>query len=138
MKKNDKHKALLMAAVGVLVIAGLFMYGFWSFKEGHLLGSFGSAVIAVILVAFLVPAVINRHKSIKKGFPIEDERSYKVKVIAGYKTFLISIYWLLFLSFMNDKFQLEGHSLVGLGILGMSLIFGAAWLYYNNKPELPI
>jgi len=56
---------------------------------------------------------------------------------AGYYTFLISIYWLLAISWASDKMPFRDASqAINLGILGIAVIFGLAWLFVNKWGKL--
>ena len=75
---------------------------------------------------------------LKKGLPVEDERSKKVMNVACAKAYLISIWFLLILSWMSDEiiqFR-DVQQALGGGILGMAVILGLCWVYYNRKPDL--
>ncbi|MFH1522706.1 MAG: hypothetical protein ABIE43_02695 [Patescibacteria group bacterium] len=70
---------------------------------------------------------------------MHDERSKKIMVLAGYKAFLISIWWLLILSYVTDEFNLiefrDTSQALGMGILGMAIIFGICWLWQSKKGD---
>ena len=76
----------------------------------------------------------------KKGLPLYDERSKKVLNLAFEKSFLISVWWLLILSWISDEWNLiefrDVSQALGAGILGMVIILGVCWLYYNRKQDL--
>jgi peptidoglycan/LPS O-acetylase OafA/YrhL len=87
--------------------------------------------IILVLVGFGVYVGISRLKSEKTGEPAEDELSVKILRKASSSAYYISIYmWLVFM-YLSDKVNLESHSLIGAGILGMAVLFCLCWIFYK-------
>jgi len=94
-----------------------------------------SGFIIIIGVAFGIKSYRD-HREKKKGFKVEDERSEKVKLIAGAKAFQASIWWLLILMWLVNVLEIIKISIeqiFGVAILGMGIIFGICWLIANKK-----
>ena len=89
--------------------------------------------IILILVGFALYIGFSRLKSERKGEPAEDELSKKILQKAASISFYISIYMWLAVGYFSDKTNLEFHTLIGAGILGMSIIFFATWLFYKIR-----
>lgn len=89
------------------------------------IASFG--VIFLVLV-FAVVLGFKRLGSAKRGEPAEDELSKKVMQKTAALSYYISIYLWLFIMYIQDKVNLETHSIIGIGILGMAVIFTVSWL----------
>jgi len=84
--------------------------------------------VVVVIVGFGIYFGIKRIKSLRRKEPVEDELSKKIMTKASSLSFYISIYLWLFIMYVSDKTSMETHSLIGAGILGMSIIFLLSWL----------
>ena len=140
MKKNnkDKSKILAVAITVLLLISTLIIFSVTIRRQGNTSIGIGSIIIAATILIFAIFFIKRRYTSVKKGFPAEDERSRKVMLLAGYKTFLISIWYLLILAWASDeyiKFRDPSQAL-GMGILGMAIIFGLCWLWVNKSGKV--
>jgi len=120
------------------VITINIIYAATVFMQGQILHASLALVAGLILVAFAIMLVARNYKSVKQGFPLQDERSRKVMVLALARAYLLSIYLLLAIGWASDdwiKFR-DVSQATSLGILGMAVIFGLCWLYYNRKPSI--
>lgn len=81
-----------------------------------------------IIVGFALFIGISRTRSHLKKEPAEDELSRKVMVKASSLSYYISIYFWLALMYFSDRIVLENHTLIGVGIMGMAIIFFLCWL----------
>jgi uncharacterized membrane protein len=138
-KKHSTDKTMVYSKliVGILLSITLVLFAFtWGIKRGNFLGASLIIVIALTIVVFFIGYTRREFKSFKEGFPVEDERSNKVRTLAGYKAFLISIYWILIIGWASSNGWIQFRDVsqaTGAGILGMAIIFGLCWLYYNRK-----
>jgi len=82
----------------------------------------------ILVIGFALFMGVRRAKSLVKKEPIEDELSRKHMMKASSLSYYISIYFWLFIMYISDKIELETHSLIGAGILGMAVIFFLSWL----------
>lgn len=143
--KKDKFRLILIAVLTFTLLVGIALYGFITISEKEVkLGSLISILIPLLLVIFMTFFILRRYKDIKQGMPLEDERSRKVMTQAAAKSFYVSLYWLLFISwfesFFADKLfgleQLDAGQTVGGGIAGMAVAFFIFWIYYDRKGKL--
>jgi uncharacterized membrane protein len=136
-QSTDKTMVYSKLIVGILLSITFVLFAITAgIKRGNFLGASLIIVIALTIVVFFFGYTKRELKSVKEGFPVEDERSNKVRTLAGYKAFLISIYWILLIGWAssNEWIQFRDVSQAsGAGILGMAIIFGLCWLYYNRK-----
>ncbi|NQU78827.1 hypothetical protein HQ545_03580 [Candidatus Woesearchaeota archaeon] len=138
-KGNDKTILLSVGILAVLLFSTFVLFAVTIFKKGAIIESALSLIIGVILLVALIIFLKRRYTDIKKGFPTHDERSNKVMTLAGSKAFLISVWWILIIGWAssNGWFQFRDISqATGAGILGMAVIFGLCWAYYNRKGNL--
>jgi len=143
--KKDKFRLILIAILTFTLLVGIALYGFIAISEKEVkLGSLISILIPLLLVIFMTFFIRRRYRDIKQGMPLEDEMSRKVMTQAAAKSFYVSLYWLLCISFFEGFFadklfgleQLDASQTVGGGIAGMAVAFFIFWIYYNRKGKL--
>ncbi len=86
-------------------------------------------ILGIVLVTgFAVFFGVKRLKSaVRKEVP-EDELSKKIMTKSSSLSFYISIYLWLAIMYFSDSIELENHSLIGMGIIGMSIVLFISWL----------
>jgi uncharacterized membrane protein len=137
MMKKDKKRVLLIGVGALLFVSTLVLFAMTSIKIGNVIIGAGSIIIAVVVAIFAAFIITRKYDSVKKGFPLEDERTKNIMQLAGYRAFLVSIYWLLALSWLSDDWITfrDPSQALGMGILGMAIIFGLSWLYTSARGE---
>lgn len=142
--KNDNKKLKLMVMTMLLVVVGVILFGAMAIRKGeiNLQNILWMGVVFLVLV-FSMIIFIYRYKDLKKGIPLEDERSRKVVTMASSKSFMVTLYWLLAIATFEKFFaglvgleQLDAGQTVGGGILGMAVAFISFWFYYNRKANI--
>ena len=123
-------KAVIVFIVAVLVLATV---GLWIFSSS---GNFKPADIAsfgiiILVVVFAVFIGVKRLTSAKRGEPPEDELSKKVMRKTSSLSYYISLYLWLAIMYFSDRFNYETHTIIGIGILGMAVVFAVCWLVIN-------
>ncbi len=113
-----------------MALAVVFTTGVWLFTTGFAVSQLGVIKFGVIglLFAFALFIVFSRFKSERRGEPAEDELSKKIMMKASSLAFYISIYFWLGLMYYSDREPDEPRHLIGMGILGMAVIFAVCWL----------
>jgi hypothetical protein len=106
-------------------------------RNSFSLSSIVMLIALVLIIIFAVYALRRVYSSLKKGDPFKDERTRKIEMRASALSFILSIYWLLFIGFAIDTFKLEisSSSVPGLGIAGMAVFFGLSYWYFSKKGE---
>lgn len=90
---------------------------------------FGAAILIIGLGLYFK---VNNFKSEKAGLTPEDELSKRIKEKAGAMAFKFSIFmWVFGVLFFVDMGP-QAKIVVGLGVLGMGLVFFATWLYLSK------
>lgn len=133
-----------MAIVLFLVVATMTLYSIMIVKDGtYEIGDIIVLFLPFMIIVGIASLILSRYKDVKKGIPLEDERSKKVMDMASSRAFYISMYWLLFISFFEDFFagiagleKLDASQTVGGGIMGMAVAFIIFWIYYDRKGNL--
>jgi len=138
---SDKTKVYGKLTIGVLLAGTLILFAIpMGIKKNNIVEASILVIIALTTIVFFIGYTIRELKSVKKGLPIEDERSKKVMNVSFAKAYLISIWFILILSWASDdliQFRDVSQAL-NMSILGMAIIFGLCWLYYNRKPDIDI
>jgi hypothetical protein len=124
-------------AVVIFVLAALVVIStiWWLAESGSGIstGALLQVPVILIVVGLAVFLGIRRLKSARRGEPAEDELSRKVQLKASSLSFYISIYLWLAIMYYSDKVQLETHTLIGLGIMGMAVVFALTWAILNFR-----
>jgi peptidoglycan/LPS O-acetylase OafA/YrhL len=122
-------KTVLLFTIVILLVATV---GLWICNSGTKFGYANIFQLAglVIVIAFAIFVGIRRLGSTRRGEPSEDELSKKILVRASSFSYYISIYLWLVIMYLCDKTKLENHSLIGVGILGMAVVFALTWAVF--------
>jgi peptidoglycan/LPS O-acetylase OafA/YrhL len=87
--------------------------------------------IQFVVVAFAIVVVFRKLKAAKQKLPTEDEMSKKILRRGAATSYYVSMYMWIGFMYFEERIELERHSLIGAGILGMALIFALSWIYHN-------
>lgn len=125
-------KAIIMIVLALMVITGVITWVANTKSEITIqeVGMFGALIL---LVGFAVFIAIKKIKSAKAGLKSEDELSKKIMNMAAARSYYVSIYLWLFIMYLSDRTVLEIHSLIGLGIIGMAILFAGFWVFFNFR-----
>lgn len=117
----------------ILSIAVVFTLSLWHVKSGTQLDMEIFLLYTIILIILIwgIYVGVSRIRSQMKGHPAEDEFSKKIMRKASSFSFYTSIFAWLILSFINDQFQFETHTVIGGGILLMVIIFVGYWTLFH-------
>ena len=144
MEIDVKTRLTLIGVIGVLVITTFGLLAVTLLMKGNVLYAAPAIICAVVLAVFGGKRLKDEYDRVKKGFPVEDERSAKVRTNAMAWAFLAGIWWLLALGWY-DNLATDAYGLspfrdpsqaTGMGILGMAIFFGIFWIYFNWKGDL--
>ncbi len=122
-------KAVIVFIVTALVIATTVVW-ILSSSDFKLIDIANFGVI-FFLVALAILLGYRRLSSARRGEPTEDELSKKVMRKASSLAYYISLYLWLLIMFLSDKLNYETHTIIGMGILGMAVVFAVCWLIVN-------
>ncbi len=125
-------KELIMILIAFMVIVTVVLW-FTNLPKPVKLGEAGMIGVVVLVVGFALFVAFMRIKAIKAGLKPEDELSKKILQKTASMSFYTSLYWWLSLMYFSDKIKLESHTIIGLGILGMAILFGGFWFYFNYR-----
>ena len=130
MKRKDYIKALLMISISISVIAGMVV-SLLSTDKSISSREWGMIAALVLVVGFALFLAFRRLRAVKEDLPAEDEMSKKILRSGAATSYYLSLYFWLALMFFEDRIQMDTHSLIGLGIMGMAVIFALSWIYHR-------
>ena len=129
MKTSGKKRIYLILVGVLLATIGLWVYSTVEPFETWAYAVFAFIALAIGLSLFFVSAEV---KSEKAGLPANDEFTKRIKEKAAATAFSISIFmWTFGAMFLVDS-GVRADLVIGLGILGMGLIFLVSWFYYSR------
>ncbi|MCA0133880.1 hypothetical protein [Winogradskyella alexanderae] len=127
---NSKNKTLysFIPFLGIITLIS-----FWVFKATKPFNTETYFVLGLVILIIGISLYfkITSYKSEKAGLTAEDEFSKRVKEKSAAKAFNWSIYMWLFIIFLVDM-EPRNKITIGLGIIGMGLIFFLNWLYLSK------
>jgi len=126
--KVDARRIIVMTVLLCLVAATILAWG-WFAEPG---GSPGIPAIALLLLLIGGFFLWNAWRDVRRGLPIEDERSVLAKTRAGYYAFLVSIYFWLALGWFEEELPMTVGQAGGAAIAFGALVFFAAWVYFSR------
>lgn len=138
-----KGGVILLAIIFSAVVLTGVLYSAMNLKDGRTEESAIGFLVSLLLGIFAVKFVRDREESVRKGIPLEDERSERIKQKAGYYAFLVSLYLLIAIGYYSDL-SLEYPGLpairdisqaTGIAIAGIALVFGVCWWRFSRKGD---
>jgi len=121
-----------VALFALVFMSMLLLYGIISGK-GMLYESAVWLVLGVIVLTFGVIYLRGGLKEVKNGLPFQDERTKKISLHAGSKSFELSIWWMLALMYIANEIDIIPRHVAAAGILGMALLFFLSWTWYDTR-----
>jgi len=123
-------KKSVLDIVVVVILLGLFVHWLMHFyKQSDLIDQ----LLLLVLVVMVLYYRYNNSSSEKRGLPSEDEFSKKVLQKAAALSFYLSPFLWLVIMVITNRTKTETDVMFGWGLLGMFVIFGLSWVYFNFK-----
>lgn len=122
--------------IALIIGAASISLGVWAYYylEGNVdSGDIFQFGIISLLIVFAFYLGFRRLSSERRGQPAEDEMSKKVSQKAASTAYYISLYLWLIVSYLSDSRDLPTHTWIGLGIVGMAILFAGSWFYHNFR-----
>ncbi len=127
---NKTKLTMLFTVIGTVT----FTIGLWIYSTMEKLSVFEYSIAGLVGIIVIVSLVmgIKQMKDHKKGLPVEDEMSVRVKQKAAAVAFVYSIYMWTFIVLFTVDITVRPIVPVGLGIVGMGVLFVVLWMYYSK------
>lgn len=121
---------LTVFLIGTVVLgAGMWFYQIQTDLNLLEILAFGGIGLVVVFTTYVA---VQRLKNERQGLPGEDELTVKVNEKAASRSFMGAIYlWTILYAFAFDS-GISANILLGIGIMGMVLMFAGFWIYYNQ------
>lgn len=135
MKKINLSLFVLTMAT---ILIGIFIFQSDAVNDaiGAKLSEIIHVGIIVLLFLFGIYFAFIKIKSEKQGVPSDDELSKKIRQKAAATSYMVSLYLWLIVLYLYHNTDIEANILIGGGIAGMALFFGAFYLFYNTKGNI--
>lgn len=128
---KNKHKSLVSFISPTL---GVMLLGLWAYMAKEPFNTIGYLIfgLSILMIVFGLYFKIQIYKNEKSGLNPDDELSKRIKEKAAAKAFSFSIYmWVFIILFLIDM-EPRDKIIIGLGLIGMGIIFFLNWIYYSK------
>ena len=130
------RKAVLTAVLAVLVVGTIALWIINSERSSDTsLSLNGSTIlmmsVAMVILVYGVLVILKGFRDARNKLPSRDELSRKILLRGAATSYYVSIYLWLAIMFFEERIEVERSSLIGVGILGMAIIFALSWLYHR-------
>ncbi len=132
MKSIIKEIFFALTLIIFLIVSILY----YSTKLDWSILNISVAVLSFVTVILFTWLLKNRVKDIQKGSVLEDEMTKKIKVYAGYYSFIGSsfLYGVIFIvaNLNHLKIDAKSDGILAFGLFGSSIIYFAVYLYLKK------
>lgn len=121
-----KRPYYLIFAISALIVAALFI------MEGYGISPMESnSTLVVLIVLSLLAGIVAilRFTAWKNKEPAEDEYTKKIMLKTSSYSFYISLYLWLLVSYFSEGSGMDTQRIIGLGIVGMAVVFVISWIF---------
>jgi uncharacterized membrane protein len=110
------------------------LLGLWAYLAKEPFNTMGYLIfgLSILMIGLGLYFKIQRFNSEKSGLNPDDELSKRIKEKAAAKAFSFSIYMWVFIILFLTEMEPGDKIIIGLGLIGMGLIFFLNWLYYSK------
>jgi len=139
MTQKDKRRIYVGTTVMGLLALGIIYFSLFSISGRESARAWAMISISIAILLLAIFFMLRRLRTIKQGFPLEDELSSNVKLKAESRAFRFSLNWLLVIMWYNffaeyfGWYLLNAGDVIAIAIIGMLASFMSLWLYYNRR-----
>ena len=141
---KDKTNLKLFKAFGIVLVLGMVLFTAYIMLEEASQGTPTSTFVvallpAVAIIALMFFMVRQKSRDVKRGLPMHDEMSLRIKHRAGYYSYLLGIYFLLALiwyDFLGEGCtlpEIPGNIVVIMTMIFMFAVFGVSYLIIERN-----
>ena len=123
-------RTILIAVIAIMVVVTFIIW----IANSELSFDFGTILMiatAAVILTFAVLRVVRGVSDAKNQLPPEDELSKMIMLRTGNTSFQLSLFLWLVIGSVEDRIEMEGHTIIGAGILGMAILFALSWIYHR-------
>ncbi len=120
-----KRPHYLILSISAMIITGFFLL------QSFDIPLVGTPQLITLSVIFLLAVIFaaKRFGSWKHKEPVEDEYSKKIMMKTASYSYYISLYLWLFISFLSGGKEIDTQRVIGLGVVGMAVVFVISWVF---------
>lgn len=124
-------KKVVGIAIIIVVIIGLVLF---FVNDGFSKIDKIESIFVLVLVVGIGMVTVYRHfLSTARGEPEEDEYSKLILEKAASKSYYVSLYLWLIISYFSQRIKIDTEQVIGFGIIGMAVLFVIFWSYFRIK-----
>ena len=118
---------------GLLAAALIVSFSYWLFFRSDQMNIQEILMIGALflVVAFALFLAFRRIRDARQNLPQEDEMSKSILRRGTATAYHLSLFMWLGVMYASDKTELECHSLIGAGIMGMAIFFALGWVFHR-------
>lgn len=128
-----KAKSFFVLILAAVVLISLGVWAYYAVKKQFVIEDLLIFGFLLLVVGFAIFIGARHLASEKRGEPAADEMSKRIMQKTAASSYYISLYLWVALIFVNSSRELDTETVIGGGIIGMSLIFALSWLYYKLR-----
>ena len=126
-------REIVFGAVLLIFFTGLIIW--FILVEPQSILPIGVAVLTLLIgTVTFISKTIKKKRDLEAGSPAEDEFTKLAAVYAGHQAFVYSMYLWLLIFIFNSSFT-KNETMLGIGILGATLIYGISLWYFTTTGE---
>ena len=141
---DDRVKLKLMKIIGGIFILAIIMFLVYVFVSEISAGTYSPSLLitlapAAIIIAVLIIMISKRSRDVKKGLPVQDEMTQRLKERAGYIAYSITLYFILVLMWVNfltddmEAINLEPRFIIFGTLFFMLGVFSISWFMLKRR-----
>jgi len=123
-------RTILITVVAVLVVV-TFIIWITNTELSFDVGTILMILIPVVILALAGIRLVRGVSDARNQMPAEDELSKIILLRAGATAFQLSLFLWLVIGGVEDRIDMEGHTIIGIGILGMAILWALSWVYHR-------
>jgi peptidoglycan/LPS O-acetylase OafA/YrhL len=121
---------ILLTVLAVLVV-GTFILWITRTELSFDAGTILMILIPVVILTLAAIRLVRGISDARNRMPAEDELSRMILIRTGSTAFQLSLFLWLIIGGIEDRINLEGHTIIGAGILGMAILWALSWVYHR-------
>ena len=121
-----KRPYYLIFAISAFIVAGLFIMESYEIAP---IQNNSTTIVLIVLSLIAVIVAILRLTAWKNKEPVEDEYTKKIMLKTSSYSFYISLYLWLLISYFSEGSAMDTQRIIGLGIVGMAIVFVISWVF---------
>lgn len=124
-------KRMILLTVLAVLVVGTFILWITRTELSFDAGTILMILIPVVILTLAAIRLVRGISDARNRMPAEDELSRMILIRTGSTAFQLSLFLWLIIGGIEDRINLEGHTIIGAGILGMAILWALSWVYHR-------